>query len=172
MLKAIKGDITKVEDVEVIVNAANTMLLGGGGVDGAIHRAAGPGLYRECMGIGGCKTGEAKMTKAYNLPYKGIIHTVGPVWNGGGHKEAEILAQCYRKCLEVAMENGIKRIAFPSISTGKFNYPVGQAAAVAVTAARKFMQEHPDSLDLIEWVLFDDTTYDAYLAVLGRERWQ
>lgn len=172
MLKAIKGDITKIEGVDVIVNAANTMLMGGGGVDGAIHRAAGPELDRECMRLCGCRTGDAKLTGAYNLPYKGIIHTVGPVWTGGEKNEAELLAQCYKKSLAIAVEKGFKRIAFPSISTGKFSYPVGQAAAVAVTAVKEFLETDPHALDLVEWVLFDDVTYDAYLAVLGRERWQ
>lgn len=158
----VQGDITKVNDVDAIVNAANKSLLGGGGVDGAIHRAAGPKLLEECRKFGGCETGEARITKAYDLPCKFVIHTPGPVWNGGRDGEPELLKSCYVNSLTLAMENGVRKIAFPSISTGIFSYPLDQAAAIAVGTAKEFAEAHPDTFDLIEWVLFDDTTYGAY----------
>lgn len=159
---AVRGDITKDHGVQAIVNAANTSLLGGGGVDGAIHRAAGPELLAECRLLNGCKTGQAKITKAYKLPCKYVIHTPGPHWNGGKSKEAELLASCYRSCLELAVENGIKKIAFPSISTGIYSYPLDQAAEIAVKTAKEFAADHPGEMDIIKWVLFDDTTLQAY----------
>ena len=166
-IRLIKGDITKVSDVEAIVNAANRSLLGGGGVDGAIHRAAGPELLEECRRLHGCNTGEAKLTKACRLPCKYVIHTVGPVWNGGKRNEAKLLADCYRNSLQVAVDHGIRTVAFPSISTGVYSYPPEKAAEVALGAVNAFVEDHPGELDLVEWVLFDRHTYDAYDRALG-----
>ncbi|SEQ51893.1 O-acetyl-ADP-ribose deacetylase (regulator of RNase III), contains Macro domain [Lachnospiraceae bacterium NE2001] len=162
----LKGDITKDCGVEAIVNAANTSLLGGGGVDGAIHRAAGRGLLEECRTLNGCKTGQAKITGAYNLPCAYVIHTPGPIWHGGKSNEAELLASCYSSCLDIALEKGIRSIAFPSISTGVYRYPLNEAARIAVGVAKKYLEENPDKFDVIKWVLFDDTTYNAYKAAL------
>ena len=165
--RAVRGDITKVTEVRAIVNAANTSLLGGGGVDGAIHRAAGPELLAECRTLNGCPTGEAKITKAYRLPCDYVIHTPGPIWRGGNHREPELLAACYRNCLNRAVENEIRTIAFPSISTGIYSYPLEEAAAIAVRTARDFVKDHPGRLDLVMWVLFDDRTLEAYQKALG-----
>lgn len=162
MIKAVRGDITKINDVDAIVNAANRTLLGGGGVDGAIHRAAGRKLLEECRTLNGCDTGDAKLTGAYELPCSHVIHTVGPVWHGGNHGEAELLASCYRRSLQVAAEHGIRRIAFPSISTGVYHYPVNEAARIAVGTVLEFIAEHPDVFDVVEWVLFDDNTMQVY----------
>lgn len=162
MIQLIKGDITKITSVEAIVNAANSSLLGGGGVDGAIHRAAGPELLSECRLLGGCKTGQAKITKAYNLPCQYVIHTVGPVWNGGSHNEDELLASCYNNSLKLATENNIRTIAFPSISTGVYSFPVDRAAQIAVHTVNEYLKENPDAFDLVMWVLFDDKTKAAY----------
>lgn len=167
MLKTVKGDITKITDVEAIVNAANESLLGGGGVDGAIHRAAGPELLQECRKLKGCPTGEAKLTKGYNLPCRYVIHTVGPIWHGGSYGEPEKLASCYYNSLKAAADKGIRTLAFPSISTGVYGYPVEKAAKVAVGAVGRFLKEFPDSLDLVEWVLFDDRTFLAYEREVG-----
>lgn len=162
VFKAVRGDITKLTDVDAIVNAANTSLLGGGGVDGAIHRAAGPGLLEECRTLHGCRTGEARITGAYRLPCQYVIHTPGPVWRGGRYKERELLSSCYRSCLELAVEKGVRRIAFPSISTGVYHFPVEEAAGIAVRTAREFAREHPGKLELVEWALFDDRTWQIY----------
>ena len=161
-LKTIKSDITKITNVQAIVNAANNSLLGGGGVDGAIHRAAGPGLLAECRTLHGCETGQAKITKAYNLPCDYVIHTVGPVWRRGGNREEELLASCYFHSMQVALEHGIRSIAFPSISTGVYRFPVKLAASIAVKTVVKFLKDNPDSFDIVEWVLFDLATENAY----------
>ena len=162
IIKAVKGDITKITDIQAIVNAANSSLLGGGGVDGAIHRAAGPELLHECRLLGGCKTGQAKLTSAYNLPCEYIIHTVGPVWNGGEKREAELLSNCYYNSMKLAMEKGIRTIAFPSIATGIYHFPIQLAAKIAVNTVTKFMKDNEENFDLIIWVLFDENTYSIY----------
>ena len=162
LIKTIKDDITKIADVQAIVNAANNSLLGGGGVDGAIHRVAGPELLAECRTLHGCETGQAKITKAYNLPCDYVIHTVGPIWNGGRSKEEELLASCYFNTMKLALEYGIRTIAFPSISTGVYSFPVELAAKIAVKTVSRYLNDNPDSFDLVEWVLFDDETERIY----------
>lgn len=159
---AVQGDITKDHGVEAIVNAANTSLLGGGGVDGAIHRAAGPELLEECRGLHGCETGDAKITKAYRLPCSYVIHTPGPRWKDGKHDERELLASCYYTSLQLCMEHGIRSVAFPSISTGVYHFPLKEAAEIAVWTARQFVNQYPEALDRILWVLFDERTFVFY----------
>lgn len=170
MIETVIGDITKVEGVDAIVNAANKSLMGGGGVDGAIHKAAGPELLEETRKLGGCGTGDAKSSGGYDLPVDHVIHTVGPVWNGGNDNEEELLAGCYRRSLEVAMENEIRKIAFPSISTGIYHFPVEQAASIAVNTVKEMVEENPDAFDQIIWVLFDEDTKAAYDTVLDGVR--
>lgn len=159
-IEIIKGDITK-QAVDAIVNAANCSLLGGGGVDGAIHRAAGPELLAECRTLGGCKTGEAKITKGYKLPAKYVIHTPGPVWHGGSHGEPELLRSCYRSCLELASENGCKTVDFPSISTGVYHFPLDKASQIAIKAISEYLFEHP-KIERVRMVCFDERTKEYY----------
>lgn len=159
----IEGDITTVE-VDAIVNAANKTLLGGGGVDGAIHKAAGPKLRDECKSLGGCETGEAKITKGYNLPAKYIIHTVGPVWKAGDEGEDDLLALCYKNSLKLAVDNNIKIIAFPSISTGAYGFPVNRAARIAVNEINNFLEADEDNnISKVFIVCFDSDTYESYI---------
>ena len=165
---AVQGDITKNHGVQAIVNAANTSLLGGGGVDGAIHRAAGPELLEECRGLHGCETGDAKITKAYRLPCDYVIHTPGPRWKDGDHDERELLASCYYTSLQLCKEHGIRSVAFPSISTGVYHFPLQEAAEIAVWTAREFVTQNPEALDQIMWVLFDSGTFDVYRAEIER----
>jgi O-acetyl-ADP-ribose deacetylase len=159
-IQIVQADITELA-VDAIVNAANTTLLGGGGVDGAIHRAAGPELVAECRTLGGCRPGEAKITRGYRLPARFVIHTVGPVWRGGKHGEAETLANCYRTSLQVALENRIKTIAFPAISCGAYGYPVEEAAHVGFNATRDFLAAN-DEIQKVIFVVWDDDIYEAY----------
>src|SRR5260370_41439048 len=161
-IELVKADMTLLE-VDAIVNAANTALLGGGGVDGAIHRAAGPKLLEECRKLGGCRPGEAKLTRGYNLPARFVIHTVGPVWSGGNRGEAETLANCYRNSLRLAMEN--ETIAFPAISCGAYRYPIGDAARIALETTRKFLSK-TDKIDKAIFVLATDDIFDVYERLL------
>lgn len=169
LIEMVQGDITKVTDVEAIVNAANKSLLGGGGVDGAIHRAAGKELLAECRTLGGCETGEAKITKAYNLPCKYVIHTVGPIYHYAGEDAPQLLGNCYWNSLSLAARHEIQSIAFPSISTGVYAYPLEEAAEIAVMTVEKFVTTYPEAFDKVEWVLFDDKTKAAYDAALKKQ---
>jgi O-acetyl-ADP-ribose deacetylase (regulator of RNase III) len=160
----LRGDIAQVE-ADAIVNAANTTLLGGGGVDGAIHRAAGPELLEECRSLGGCRPGEVRITKGYRLPAKFIIHTVGPFWTGGQRGEADVLANCYRNSLQLAIEHGLTSIAFPAISCGAYRYPIDQASQVAVQTTDSFLRSD-QQLDKVIFVLWDEASYAIYRALL------
>lgn len=167
-ISVVIGDITK-QEVDAIVNAANNTLLGGGGVDGAIHRAAGHELLEECRKIGGCETGKAVITKGYNLPAEYVIHTVGPVWRGGSHGEAELLASCYKESLKLAVERGIRTIAFPSISTGAYGYPVELAAPIAINTVAEFVDSaSSSSIEEVRFVCFHEKTYEIYRRELDR----
>ena len=162
-LTAVSGDITKLQ-VDAIVNAANSSLLGGGGVDGAIHRAAGPELVEACRKLHGCKTGDAKSTPGFRLPARWIFHAVGPVWNGGGHREDELLAGCYRRCLELAHEHGVKSIAFPAISTGIYGFPRDRAAQIAIQTVREHIEG--TGVEDVQFVCFDSETRSIYERLL------
>ncbi len=163
-ISIVEGDITRIE-ADAIVNAANGGLLGGGGVDGAIHRAAGPGLLAECGSLGGCATGDAKVTKGYNLSAKWVIHTVGPVWRGGKEGEGALLASCYRRCLEVARDHAVKKTAFPSISTGVYGYPIEKAGRVALAETTCFLEASPLP-ERVLFVCFGKADLDVYLHIL------
>jgi len=165
-IEIIRGDITTL-DVDAIVNAANRTLLGGGGVDGAIHRTAGPELLAECRALGGCEPGKAKITRGYRLPARFVIHTVGPIWRGGKRGEARILANCYRNSLRLAVENEIKTIAFPAISCGAYGYPIEQAAQIALETTREFLAA-TQNIHRVIFVLWGDDVYDAYREALQK----
>ena len=164
-IEVVKGDITGLP-VDAIVNAANSRLAGGGGVDGAIHRAAGPDLLKECATLGGCPTGSAKITWGYNLPAKYVVHAVGPVWHGGNRNEPVLLAGCYRRSLELAVENNVRSIAFPAISCGVYHFPIDQAARIAVNEVATFLESN-NSLEKVIFVCFDDTIQKAIEAELA-----
>jgi O-acetyl-ADP-ribose deacetylase (regulator of RNase III) len=165
-ISLIKGDITKLQ-VDAIVNAANTSLLGGGGVDGAIHRAAGPALLQECRELNGCKTGEAKITKGYRLPAKHVIHTVGPVWHGGSNQERQLLRNAYHNSLAIAAGHSLKTIAFPNISTGVYSFPKQLAAEIALNTVNEFFILKPEAFAEITFVCFDDESYNIYQKLLN-----
>ena len=165
-IQIVEGDITK-QEVDAIVNAANTSLLGGGGVDGAIHRAAGPELLEENKKIGGCPTGEARVSKGYKLPAKWVIHTVGPIWAGGGKNEENLLANCYRNSLKAAQDLGIKTIAFPSISTGAYGFPLERATEITMEETKRFL-ETDETIDKVVFVCFGETVFNTYREVYGR----
>lgn len=165
-IAVVRGDITQLS-VDAIVNAANSSLLGGGGVDGAIHRAAGPELVAEARTLGGCPTGQARITRGYRLPARWVIHTVGPVWSGGSHREDELLASCYRTSLALAIQHGIRTIAFPAISTGIYGFPLERATAIAVREVAAFLREHAE-IAQVTFVCFSDQAAQVYQAELAR----
>jgi O-acetyl-ADP-ribose deacetylase (regulator of RNase III) len=167
-LHIVRGDITTFA-VDAIVNAANTTLLGGGGVDGAIHRAAGPQLLEECKQLHGCATGDAKITRGYNLPARYVIHTVGPVWRGGAHNEEKLLAQCYHRCFEIAQEHRLRTIAFPSISTGAYGFPLERAVPIALKEIITALSNN-QLLEAVYVVCFDEYTYSVYKSVLSEQQ--
>ena len=167
MIRVVQEDITRIK-VDAVVNAANTSLLGGGGVDGAIHRAAGEGLLAECRLLGGCKTGEAKITGGYDLPARHVIHTVGPVWRGGAQGEASLLRSCYINCLRIAVEQGLRTLAFPCISTGVYGFPKALAAKIAVETVKAF--EDAASIDAVTFVCFDEENYSLYDELLNEAK--
>ncbi|GAB1540148.1 O-acetyl-ADP-ribose deacetylase [Scytonema sp. NUACC21] len=166
-IAVIQGDITHLQ-VDAIVNAANEELMPGSGVCGAIHRAAGDGLWEECSKLRPCETGDAKITKGYNLPATWVIHTVGPVWEGGNHNENELLASCYRRCLELAVQYQIKTIAFPAISTGAYGFPIESATEIAIGEVKKFLQSN-NSLEQVIFVCFGQSVHNSYLSRMTRE---
>ena len=167
-MEIVRGDITE-QSVDAIVNAANESLLGGGGVDGAIHAAAGPQLLAECRTLGGCATGKAKITRAYRLPAKHVIHTVGPVWNGGSHDESQLLSSCYRESLALSLAHECETVAFPAISCGVYGYPLEKAAETAIQTVRLFLADHADPL-LVRWVMIGREAFDVWGVELNRQR--
>jgi len=166
-IELIQADITRLQ-VDAIVNAANSSLLGGGGVDGAIHRAAGPELLEECKTLNGCPTGKARITKGYQLPARYVVHTVGPIWNGGERKEEQLLASCYRNSLSIAIEHGINTIAFPNISTGVYRYPKTEAAEIAIREVTAFLKQHP-AINRVIFAVFDEENFQIYSEKLSQE---
>jgi O-acetyl-ADP-ribose deacetylase (regulator of RNase III) len=166
IIEILMADITKIE-VDAIINAANNSLLGGGGVDGAIHRAAGPELLEECRSLNGCETGFAKITKGYNLPSKFVIHTVGPVWFGGTFGEEDLLISCYEECLQLAFANRAKSIAFPAISTGVYGFPADQAAFIALNSVTEFLSRYETDFEKIIFVAYDIKTYEEYVRLVA-----
>jgi len=163
-LSIVRGDITK-QAVDAIVNAANTSLLGGGGVDGAIHRAAGPALLQECHTLGGCPTGDARITKGYNLPARHVLHTPGPIWRGGHQGEDDLLARCYRSCFALAGQHGLRTLAFPSISTGAYSFPIRRASRIALREIKDALEKNP-ALEKVIVVCFEPDVYDCYTQAL------
>jgi len=168
-VRIVRGDITR-ENVDAVVNAANRLLLGGGGVDGAIHRAGGSAILEECRKLGGCEPGDAKITTGGNLPARHVIHTVGPVYRDGKHGEAEVLASCYRRSLEVAAAHGLKTVAFPAISCGVYGYPILEAARIAVTTVVHFLKSQEDGIEQVRFVLFTKETFEAFASACGELR--